>query len=68
MIIELFGRKKYSNMVFRGKIPDEIRALVRTAQKYEGMKQRQIMEKFGFSRSTIYRILTGFKRLKSCDA
>ena len=40
---------------------------MRIAQKYEGMKQREVMEKFGLSRSSIYRILKGFKRLKSCD-
>ena len=46
-------------MVFQGKIPDETRAFVRIAKKYRGMRQSEIMERCGVSRSTVYRILKG---------
>ena len=48
-------------MVFQGKIPEETRVFVRIAQKYRGMRQSEIMEKCGLSRSTVYRILPGLK-------
>ena len=41
-------------MVFQGKIPDETRAFVRIAKKYRGMRQSEIMERCGVSRSTVY--------------
>ena len=41
-------RKMY-NMVFREKIPQETQAFVRTAHKYRGMRQSEIMEKCGVS-------------------
>ena len=49
------------NMVNDGKIADQFRALVRIAQKYEGLKQCDIMEKFKLSHSTVYRIVNGPK-------
>lgn len=51
-------------MVFQGKIPEEARVFVRIAQKYRGMRQREIMERFGLSRSTVYRILKEVKTMK----
>lgn len=51
-------------MVFQGKIPEETRVLVRIAQKYRGMRQREIMERFGLSRSTVYRILKEVKTMR----
>ena len=51
-------------MVFQGKIPDETRVLVRIAQKFRGMRQREIMERFRLSRSTVYRILKEEKIVK----
>ena len=51
-------------MVFQGKIPEETRAFVRIARKYRGMKQNEIMERCGVSRSTVYRILKGEKTVQ----
>lgn len=51
-------------MVFQGKIPEETRVLVHIAQKYRGMRQREIMERFGLSRSTVYRILKEVKTMR----
>jgi len=43
--------KNCAIMVFQGKIPEETRVFVRIAQKYRGMRQGEIMERFGLSRS-----------------
>ena len=54
-------------MVFQGKIPDKSRAFVRIAQKYQGIRQSEIMGNCGFSWSTIYRTLKGVKTVQiSC--
>ena len=55
-------------MVFQGKILEETRVFVRIAQTYRGMRQSDIMEKCGVSRSTVYRILLGLKTKQSSCA
>ena len=50
--------------VFQGKIPEETRVFVRIAQKYRGMRQGEIMKKFGLSWLTVYRILKEVKTMK----
>ena len=56
------------HIVFQGKIPDESRAIVRIAQKYRGIRQREIMGSCGFSWSTIYRTLKGVKTVQRSRA
>jgi len=54
-------------MVFQGKIPEETQVFVPIVQKYSGMRQCEIMERFGLSRSTVYRILKEVKTMqRSC--
>ena len=55
-------------MVFQGKIPDETRAFVRIAKKYRGMRQSEIMERCGVSRSMVYRILKGVNTMQRSRA
>ena len=59
--IQWLGFQTVDNMVNDGKIADQFRALVRIAQKYEGLKQCDNMEKFKLSCSTDYRIVKGVK-------
>ena len=60
--MEWLGFKSVHNMVNQAKIPYQTRPLVRIAQKYEGLKQIEIMRTFTLSPSTVYRILNGEKK------
>lgn len=60
--MEWLGFKSVHNMVNQAKIPYQTLALVRIAQKYEGLKQIEIMRMFTLSPSTLYRILNGEKK------